>query len=466
MRARIGFPAIGLAFIIIAMPGRAQDTPPTQPGAFDASLFVGSAFPGSELLRVNSYDTLLAQLSIENKGASVAYAPFITRSPYSSFPSELRLLLSQAEKITTIGVSWTHNPASPLGANAQQIWTNLWVGSTATYPEHHAALMSQVEALDLAYDQLLARYVPSIPADRVVLTKARFAATQKPDDTVLANALKAASKALADHRSDAEVERTKKVNDLLRLLDQTQIPSERQKLLADIASVTNEFDAVRAALAGARNQLTAVEEGAATSAGEKYVNFREALTKIRSPTLTLATDASFFELLGGSSRDADADGLNDAEHSLRSRSVSVAADWRPADGWQVSALLAALEKRAFAEEGSDLASFGQASVTLGYRLRVLNSAYASTPEFKESLFVPMLVGGLGATYDDCREAAARCPDRIASTLTFTPFLDFKLKKEAQFRIGPQLKRQRIAGKQSTDSIGVVSSLTVAFGAPK
>ena len=114
---------------------------------------------------------------------------------------------------------------------------------------------------------------------------------------------------------------------------------------ASIAALTLEFDSVRAALAAAKAQLASIEDEAKSSAGDNFVTFREALTRIRKPTITFASDVSYFELLSGSSRDADADGLNDNEHSVKSQSASVAADWRPADGWQLSALLAAVEKQ-------------------------------------------------------------------------------------------------------------------------
>jgi hypothetical protein len=256
------------------------------------------------------------------------------------------------------------------------------------------------------------------------------------------------------------------VAELVEKAKNAQDEDEQVGYLGALASEATGFDALRSELATVRAKLTEMEGAAVESAASTYNAFRLALLGITTPTVTVAADSSYFELLGGSERDADTDGLDDNRHSVRSRSLSVAADWRPCERLQISALAAHVEKRETAEEGMPLVPFDQVSLTFGYRLRVLNSRYQSTPEFKESLFVPMLVGGLSATHEDCREATARCPKQVSSSWSLTAFLDFKLKKEAQFRIGPQLTRQSVGGQDSTESVSVVSALTVSLGAPK
>jgi hypothetical protein len=60
-----------------------------------------------------------------------------------------------------------------------------------------------------------------------------------------------------------------------------------------------------------------------------------------------------------------------------------------------------------------------------------------------------------------------CPDKLERLTALTPFVDLKVSKTTQFRIGApfRLSKRAAAAGSSTD-VGVVTALTLQLGEPK
>lgn len=204
---------------------------------------------------------------------------------------------------------------------------------------------------------------------------------------------------------------------------------------------------------------------------EAWAKYRLLLQETRKPIISLNYVISLFPILGGSSVDADEDELVDHEHDTKSQSLALSLDWRLGERDGLYLLLSRSKERESAEEGASEADYNGLGLTWSHVLRVLNDpAYKKTKDFKESLFVPSLVFGLAYERRECDSAPVRCAKGVLETEALTPFIDFKIKKAAQFRIGLPFKRTETFTEggetEEEDSIDIVTLIAFQLGEPK
>lgn len=97
-------------------------------------------------------------------------------------------------------------------------------------------------------------------------------------------------------------------------------------------------------------------------------------------------------------------------------------------------------------------------------MKLLDPEYKRSDEYLASLFVPSIVGGLSIELSDCRSVVANCPDKAERILAMTPFVDVKLRKASQFRLGISWKK--FSGSEIADQdLGVVTLVNLQLGLP-
>jgi len=394
-----------------------------RPGRVETSPFVRSQYPS--LLReldLSPSDVLEAALSIEDRGAKVTYNPFLYGIVnYKDVLSETRFTLSQANGITTLGVATSYNPASPRGGRAKTIWEK----------------PPAPEAAPLGYPRFLER--------RANATSSKISAVQRQIQGLIGKS-----------GSEAELEQ--------QLTELTRLTNDAAALRAEAARVNAEYSRKETA---------------------KIMSLYEELLKVSRPVVSGSFTTSFFGNLGGTDVDADADGLNDTRYQVKGRALSLNADvpfrrhitikaedqnepprryWR----WlQFSGAITTDWQRASQEDGTKFARLFGFGLTGGGIVKILNPDYESTDDYRNEFFIPSI--SIGASYERkmCTSSdKALCPDRIEAQSAFTPFLDFKITKIAQFRVGVPIKFTKNVAKQNTKDLGIVTVYAFQLGAPK
>ena len=98
-----------------------------------------------------------------------------------------------------------------------------------------------------------------------------------------------------------------------------------------------------------------------------------------------------------------------------------------------------------------MATYPGWSVAFGRRVKILNPEYRTSPDYLSSLFVPSVVAGASLEWMKCSGDASNCDDGLRSRYSFTPFIDFKISPETQFRIGVPIRRSvAFGGKSKTE----------------
>ncbi len=387
------------------------------PCRVETSIFAAAEAPAIfSDIKVRSTDLLEASLSVENKGASLAYAPFLYGlSRYRPLVSELRLRVAQKDNLTTFGVGTQINPLSPRSGRGQA----LWMAQGRTLPP-----------LQQLSDKLRARKKTLEAELAGLLEEYRKASTFAPGMT----------------KEDLEALRKK------------------QSLLVDaIFAKTAELKPIA-------DQLAAQEAADAKFTATRVQTFYTRLLDARVPVVGFGYNATAFALLAGSIKDADNDGLDDVEHQLKKHSLSASVDWRLSRRLQIGGLLAREWERGSAEAGTRYADMTGFSVTAGGIVAILDSAYEESAAFKESLFIPSVAVGGSIEYRSCGnagDAGVSCPDSLKRLVALTPFLDLRVTKTTQFRIGTPLKFSTPvqSGSTATD-LGVVTAFVLQLGEPK
>lgn len=124
-------------------------------------------------------------------------------------------------------------------------------------------------------------------------------------------------------------------------------------------------------------------------------------------------------------------------------------------------------ERPLQKEGTKLSKSQAVGLTLGRIFDLMTpDRYKETDDFKRSFFRPVIVLALAAEVSSCRSDADACKDKVKSTRVVTPFMDVKIKKDAQFRIGvPFTRTTSFTGATQTD-LGLVSLIAIQLGLPK
>jgi hypothetical protein len=130
---------------------------------------------------------------------------------------------------------------------------------------------------------------------------------------------------------------------------------------------------------------------------------------------------------------------------------------------QFSALLGFQRKRASAEEGTRLGDALEYALTIGRRVTTLKTDPNAAQDFVKTLFVPSIAVGLAVEGTRCSSTKSSCTDGIQNQQTITLFGDFKIRPDAQFRVGLPWKRVNKVGGGSQTSTSVVTLIAFQLG---
>lgn len=390
------------------------------PSRVQQSPFTDNAFP--TLLRdlnLRPTDLLEASLSVEDRGAKLGYAPFLYGLVnYMPVISETRFTLSQSNGITTMGVGAVYDPASPRSKRGTELWEK---GAPTT-------------VAPLPYVNFLRRKAGELSAAIAPLVVEFDGASNERREVI--------AREVADMRARA-----------------TAMLAEADRVIA----------------ADTRAEA------------KRIMTFYEGLLETKTPMVSASFTTSLFSILGGTRQDANNNGRGDTELKVKGRALTLAADipfrshlerksstgasstppemyWR----WlQFSAAVTTEWQRSSQEEGTPFGRLFGFGITGGGIIKILNNGYENTADYKDSFFIPSLSAGASFERKECTSSAKTiCPDGIDNQSAFTPFLDVKLSKAAQFRIGVPLKfTHKVAGDKTRD-LGIVGVYALQLGAPK
>jgi hypothetical protein len=410
----------GFLYLAAVSPGEAQDTTevkePVRPYAVASSPLVGpphpTLFPESKL---DAYDELEGSITVEDKAARVTYAPFLRTNPYD-FWSEARLTLAQKDKITSVGASLKSNPLSPRSARGDRIWREE-ISTLGLYPLH---LVERV------------RLLRKRQADAVASTALALAPLQ------------------VELRSATTSRDSVRIQEQMRAIATAALPR----------SVARE-DSIRIADDTATKAVAAWE----TQKTNMYVRFRERLLDYRRPVPSVSYNMTLFPLIGGTRQDADKDSLNDNANIIRSHTLAGGLDFTTPNAYASFVLNYAWE-RASAEEGTGFARYPGIGITLAGVVASLNKSYRTTEDYQKTLFRPLVAAGLALETSTCTSDHTLCKDNVHRRTTLTPFVDFKIRREAQFRISFPFVRTATFDGDSNTEFTLGTTVAVQLGLPK
>lgn len=440
------------------------------PAVAEVSLLAGNEFAALLSDQMPStYDLLQATIVVEDKAAQVTWAPFLAMTEYHEILSETRLQIGQKDGRTNLGLVLRWNPLSPRARRGREAWAGT---KAASYGDEFAKLRGlRWEALR-QQDTLLALEKPEILVTRQTVEQLTPASQDlslsEEERKAIETKLEGATKKLATLREEARIVRAdrllRKIQELRKKLETTTDLVERAALIIEIDEKFAEVSAGSWTLAVIDAELAATEKALAKKGAGTVAAFEQNLFTRPVPVISLSYTATLFPALGGSFVDADADGLDDNAHTLAGRSVLLSGLLRMGPKNQLSLAAGRSWKRSSAEAGMGLAESDSYGATYARRLKVLDPEYQRSDEYLSSLFVPSVVGGLSVELSDCRSPVADCQDKAEEILAVTPFVDVKLKKAIQFRLGVTWKE--FSGSDIADEqLGVVSLIGLQLGLP-
>lgn len=475
-----------------------EEPPPVQQPQTAEVMTVGSDFAAIlDEQMPSSYDWLQATLNVEEKAAGVSWAPFLANREYNPWYSETRVQVGQKDGRTSLGLTLRWNPLSPRTDDAIEEWGRLDLPSYGG-PAYATLRTLRRRATQLQDEDLELQTAGVVNARLNVERLERALDDQKlsPERRKeLGTELETATNLLATLRRDARIAQRDKLRILIR--------EERQRLetaadpkngappktdplqvsdLREVAAILSEIDTLLAHLSSGAEyvatldaEIAAVDKQMAKKYAAAVADFEQILYSKPLPVLSVTYGGTLFGGLGGAFVDADADGLDDAAHVLAERSLlfsgQIRFGERKKDGrvvraeQQVTAGVGRSWKWASAEEGTPTSKSDNFAVSYARRLMVLDKNYKKSDDYLSSLFVPSIVGGLSAEYADCGTEVANCQDKAESIFALTPFLDVKVKKAAQFRVG--LTWKKFSGSDiAEDELGVVTLISLQLGVPK
>jgi hypothetical protein len=417
--------AVVLALVPRDASAQAGATGDAQPRTSETSPFADNDFPSLlRNLKVRSNELLEASLSVEDKGAKVTFAPFLySLVNYRPAFSETRLTISQSNGVTTMGVGATYDGAAPRSSLGAKLWKK---GAPTGRPA----------------------------ADYVLTLR----------------------KAAADLQKELEPKQQK-----LKEAIQIENDAERDAIIMKLAAEIGDLKARATALLAEGERALAVDTQEET---KRIATFYRQLLEASIPVVNGSFTTSLFGNLGGTRQDANNNGRADTAEKVKSRAIAVSVDvpfrtyiakqdkngktvgpsWR----WlQLSGIVTSEWQRGSQEEDTPFARLFGFGVTGGGIVKILNRDFESTPDYKDSFFIPAI--SAGASYERKRctsDDKALCPDSIETQSTFTPFVDVRITKAAQFRFGVPLKfTHKVAGDKAKD-MGLVGVYAIQLGAPK
>lgn len=474
-------------------------------------------FSGS---KVDGYDYLEATLDVEAKSAAVSWAPFFTSTNYGVL-SEMRLRLAQKDSVTSLGFSFKYNPFNPRSTQAESVFTNMTEPKPRDANGLLAARVRRVIGVDAQIRNVLAAGSAECAKtpNEILRIADDYQQVVKNDDPEVSDELAGRIRCSMAYASSFLMEaetNIKCLEDKLNQLRQTDssdggytyrcyaidgsyedgasIPVTEETLdefKTRLKTWKNHFSRIEPAAtriyydehvqhAGATalvqlqseraSLIATIDSENVKDAETRYLDFRKKLYKSAVPIVTASYVTSFFEVLGGDDIDANNNMMNDNEHRVKGRVASLAADWRLGEENQLSLIVTRSNERGSPEAGTPDADYNGVGVTYSRRLLILNEdGYAKSKDYKESLFVPSINIGVAYERKDCESPDADCADGILRSQAITLFVDFKINKKAQFRLGVPFKRTRLfmAGTDGEeDSVEFQAIIAFQLGAPK
>jgi len=416
--------AMRLAHPAIPTEVAAQTTTPSggQPDAVQTSPFADNDFPTLlRNLKVQSNDLLEASVSVEDKGAKLTYAPFLySLVNYRPVLSETRLSISQSNGVTTMGIGAMYDAASPRSALGNQLWLK---GAPTSKPSagYVLALRNAAGALGKEMESKRLALAEAIQAGDVV---------------------------------------------------------KRDALIGEMSHLRARADALTAEAERALSGDTKEE-------AKRIATFYRDLLEASVPVVSGSFTTSLFGNLGGTRQDANNNELADTAHKVKSRALTLSADLPlrtyiprtddasgasigPSWQWlQFSAAITTEWQRGSQEEGTPFARIFGFGLTGGGIVKILNPEFESTQDYKDNFFIPSISAGASFERKHCTsDDKALCPDGIETQSAFTPFLDVRVSKTAQFRFGVPFKfTRKVTGDDGKD-IGLVAVYAIQLGPPK
>ncbi|HEX7828128.1 MAG TPA: hypothetical protein VF787_00665 [Thermoanaerobaculia bacterium] len=447
----------------------------------------------------SSYDWLQATVSIEDKAAGVSCAPFLATKTYNEFFSETRFQVGQKDGKSNLGVTFRWNPVSPRSARGIKKWAEVSEDFTI-FGESTRRLRTLRRELIVTQDAEFDHQIEGISKARELvedLDRRIGESTSEAEQAALGKELKEASKQLASMRLDARLAQSARIREqLVKEREQlAEVHTELAKIvnvikgintnvenekalakivgtietllatLADADEVTTHALLTPSQLALLDAEISAIEKSLAKQYAAAVADYETALYEKPLPIISLTYGGTLFTGLGGNFVDSDGDGLDDNALVLAGRALTLSGQLRFGPAQQLTFGAGRSWKWAAAEEGTAANKADTYGLSYSRRLVILNKKYKETEEYLSNLFVPSVVGGLAAEYSGCRTELAQCESKAESIFALTPFVDVKVKKAAQFRVGLTWKKFSGSDLAEGDELGVVTLISVQLGMP-
>jgi hypothetical protein len=386
-----------------------------RPSHVDASLFAATEHPSLfPDLKIRTTDMLEASLVVENGGGSITYAPLLYGlREYRQWASEVRFRVSQNSGNTTFNVGSQYNPLSPRSARG----TELWAKGGGTEPAN--ALRIKLEGRIRPHEEQLKTL------------RAEYAKKSR--------------------------------------LPKNATPADLERIRKELEALADRIVTEQAALVPLKQEAAALDAQEKARTDTRVRDFYRGLLETYVPVVGVNYSATLFSVLGGTDVDADGDGLNDVEHRVKGHALTLSADSRLTERFQISGLLTTGWDRGSPEAGTEYARTYGAALTFGGIVYVLDDDYRTSSAYLESLFIPSVVLGGAIEYGRCdnpSDAGVVCPGRFRHQTALTPFVDLKVNRTLQFRVGTPIKFTRlVAGTKGTD-LGIVTALSLQLGPPR
>jgi len=459
-------------FLVLSCCSEASETPTNN----EVSLDIGNAHPFlNSGLKVDGYDYLEATVDVQNEGASVSWAPFLN-GDYTDILSETRFQLSQKDDVTSLGFSMKFNPLNPRSSFRPPLKTSL---SDPTGIIN--AKQARVEALE---DNLVAIFtrnnnqhcsVDTAALDNTVNTINKAPIQARNIDTSVFKCMAVKLKSNIDvieqniqniADDDKKKAAQKELSDLKTAYG-TIFKALEARYWESLGSSEdlNRVPAIYSEIALLKSQIAAEQANYSSST---FRNYKEALLSSALPVVTISYVSSYFKVLGGDDVDSDNNGKIDNAHNNKSTAWSFAVDWRLTDDHALALLYSRSNEREKAEAGTPKVKYQGIGATWVYKLMTLNeSGYKTTADYKDSLFEPSINLGIAYEERECKSVNTDCVNGVLESRSITPFVDFKISKAAQFRIGVPFKKDKnYLLENDTSSIEVLAAINFQLGSPK
>jgi hypothetical protein len=157
--------------------------------------------------------------------------------------------------------------------------------------------------------------------------------------------------------------------------------------------------------------------------------------------------------LGSDPIDADEDGEIDNTFRWKGHDLSLSLTYTLSQATGVTVSGHFGKRRQDAKQNSEMADYDGWSVAVAQRVKILNPNYPRSADYLKSLFIPAILIGASVESERCDGSAATCENRLSRRLAITPWVEFKITPEAQFRIGVPATRSAVFGGKSKTLLG-------------